>query len=122
LDHPRSGDVILTSTANSWQSYYWWNDDAKAPQFATTVDIHKKPGYDPVELFFDFEKMEVPLDANLIKGSHGYDWGGDLTGNPPGDGDSPQAVLMTTLPIKATKIADTEVFDIVMNYFQRPLP
>jgi predicted AlkP superfamily pyrophosphatase or phosphodiesterase len=122
LDHPRSGDVILTSTANSWQSYYWWNDDAKAPQFATTVDIHKKPGYDPVELFFNFEKMEVPLDANLIKGSHGYDWGGDLTGNPPGDGDSPQAVLMTTLPIKATKIADTEVFDIVMNYFQRPLP
>lgn len=109
LDHPRSGDVILASTSNSWQAYYWWNDDEKAPEFATTVDIHKKPGYDPVELCFDFQKMEVPLDATLIKGSHGYDWGGGQD----------QSVLMTTLPIEKTEMKDTEIFDLVMQQFER---
>ena len=53
LDHARSGDVVLVSDPNSWQAYYWWLDDARAPAFARTVDIHRKPGYDPVELFFD---------------------------------------------------------------------
>ena len=112
LDHPRSGDVILASTANSWQAYYWWEKDEQAPDFATTVDIHKKPGYDPVELFFDFEKMQVPLDASLIKGSHGYDW----------NSDESQGVMMTTLAteenkIAENKIADTEVYEFVMNHF-----
>lgn len=71
LDHERSGDVVLVSTTNSWQAYYWWLDDKNAPAFARTVDIHRKPGYDPVELFFDFQTRSVPLDATLIKGSHG---------------------------------------------------
>ena len=71
LNHERSGDVILVSTSNSWQAYYWWLDDAKAPRFARTVDIHRKPGYDPVELHFDMETKSIPLDASLIKGSHG---------------------------------------------------
>ncbi len=53
LNHERSGDVVLVSTPNSWQAYYYWLDDARAPAFARTVDIHQKPGYDPVELFFD---------------------------------------------------------------------
>lgn len=107
LDHPRSGDVILASSANSWQAYYWWDDDAKAPAFATTVDIHKKPGYDPVELFFDFEKMQVPLDAELIKGSHGYNW----------EPEQSQGVLLTTLSVEETHISDTAVFDLVMKHF-----
>lgn len=107
LDHPRSGDVILASSANSWQAYYWWEDDAKAPPFATTVDIHKKPGYDPVELFFDFEKMQVPLDAELIQGSHGYAW----------DVDQSQGILLSTIPKMKETIADTEVFDFVMQFF-----
>lgn len=71
MDHDRSGDVILISTHNSWQAYYYWLDDAKAPSFARTVDIHRKPGYDPVELHFDFATKSIPLDATLIKGSHG---------------------------------------------------
>ncbi|MCA9185152.1 MAG: alkaline phosphatase family protein [Planctomycetales bacterium] len=71
MDHPRSGDVILISQPNSWQAYYWWHDDALAPEFATTVDIHRKPGYDPVELHFDPATRGIPLDATLIKGSHG---------------------------------------------------
>ena len=71
LDHARSGDVVLVSEPNSWQAYYWWLDDAKAPRFARTVDIHRKPGYDPVELFFDARTKSIPLNANLVKGSHG---------------------------------------------------
>ncbi len=71
LNHPRSGDVILVSTPNSWQAYYWWLDDKHAPAYARTVDIHRKPGYDPVELFFDPATRSIPLDASLVKGSHG---------------------------------------------------
>jgi len=71
LGHERSGEVILISTPNSWQAYYWWLDDAQAPPFARTVDIHRKPGYDPVELHFDLATKSIPLDATLVKGSHG---------------------------------------------------
>ena len=71
LDHDRSGDVVLVSTPNSWQAYYWWLDDADAPGFARTVDIHRKPGYDPVEMHFDPASRCIPLDATLVRGSHG---------------------------------------------------
>ena len=53
LDHPRSGELVAVSRADRWFSYYYWLDDARAPDFARTVDIHRKPGYDPVELFLD---------------------------------------------------------------------
>lgn len=71
LDHPRAGDVVLISQVNSWQAYYYWLDDALAPAFARTMDIHLKPGYDPVELFFDPATKGIPLDARLVRGSHG---------------------------------------------------
>jgi predicted AlkP superfamily pyrophosphatase or phosphodiesterase len=71
LRHPRAGEVVLVSQPNSWQAYYYWLDDAKAPAFARTVDIHRKPGYDPVELHFDMKTKSIPLDATLVKGSHG---------------------------------------------------
>ena len=71
LNHPRSGEVVLVSKPDSWQAYYWWLDDARAPAFARTVDIHRKPGYDPVELHFDPATKSIPLDATRIKGSHG---------------------------------------------------
>lgn len=71
LDHKRCGEVVLVSTPESWQAYYWWLDDARAPGYARTVDIHRKPGYDPVELFFDPPMRGIPLDASLVKGSHG---------------------------------------------------
>ena len=71
LDRGESGEVILISTPNSWQAYYWWLDDARAPGFARTVDIHRKPGYDPVELFFDPATRGIPLNAALVRGSHG---------------------------------------------------
>lgn len=93
LDHPRSGDLVAVADARSWFTYYYWNDDSKAPDFARCVDIHRKCGYDPVELFLEqgwrgskrrialklLQKklgqrtlMDViPLDASLVKGSHG---------------------------------------------------
>lgn len=93
LDHPRSGDLVVMADKRSWFTYYYWLDDRRAPDFARMVDIHKKPGFDPVEMFLDPEKkliiprialkvlkkklgfrmvMDViPLNAGLIKGSHG---------------------------------------------------
>lgn len=53
LDHPRTGDLVAISNTNKWFCYYYWLDDERAPDFARTVDIHRKPGYDPLELFMD---------------------------------------------------------------------
>jgi predicted AlkP superfamily pyrophosphatase or phosphodiesterase len=93
MDHPRAGDLIAVARDRAWFTYYYWLDDRRAPDFARTVDIHRKPGYDPVELFLDpkiplvkariawrllqkrlgFRMLMdvVPLDATLVKGSHG---------------------------------------------------
>ena len=93
LDHARGGDLVAFAEEDSWFTYYYWEDDAKAPDFARCVDIHRKYGYDPVELFVDpalaFPKLRVaakllrkalgfrmlmdviPLDPSLVKGSHG---------------------------------------------------
>lgn len=71
LDHPRSGEIVLVAREDSWFAYPWWLDDRAAPAFARSVDIHRKPGYDPVELFFDPATRGIPLDATLVKGSHG---------------------------------------------------
>lgn len=70
----RCGDVVLESTPDSWQSYFYWLDDARAPAFAHTIDIHRKPGYDPLELHLDrsaLPRIAIPLDPALVKGSHG---------------------------------------------------
>lgn len=94
-NHPRSGDLIAVAEPDAWFTYYYWTDDAKAPDFARTIDIHRKPGYDPCELFIDpaipFPTLRIakfllkkklgirglldviPLDATLVKGSHGRD-------------------------------------------------
>ncbi len=93
LDHPRSGELIAVSRSDRWFTYYYWRDDGRAPDFARSVDIHRKPGYDPVELFLDpalrLPKLRIAwrlaqkklgfrmlmdvisLDATLPKGSHG---------------------------------------------------
>lgn len=109
LDHERSGDVVLISTPNSWQAYYWWLDDTRAPAFAHTVDIHRKPGYDPAELFFDPVKKGIPLDATLVKGSHGA----------PVDRDNQRGVLLTSQSgiLKGSSLKDTEIADIVLRQF-----
>jgi hypothetical protein len=91
----RAGDFIAVAEQDAWFTYYFWEDDALAPDYARTIDIHRKPGYDPCELFIDpalrLPKLEIakfllkkklglrglleviPLDATLVKGSHGRD-------------------------------------------------
>jgi predicted AlkP superfamily pyrophosphatase or phosphodiesterase len=71
IDHERSGELIAISDRDKWFSYYWWYSSDKAPSFARTVDIHRKPGYDPVELFVDPSTKSIPFDTSLIKSSHG---------------------------------------------------
>jgi predicted AlkP superfamily pyrophosphatase or phosphodiesterase len=93
VHHERSGELLVISEENRWFTYYYWLDDARAPDFARTVDIHRKPGYDPVEMFLDpsislpllkvggkllkkklgFRTLMdvIPLDATLVQGSHG---------------------------------------------------
>ncbi len=109
LDHPRSGEAVLVSTPNSWQAYYWWLSDDRAPGYARTVDIHRKPGYDPVELHFDPATKTIPLDATLIHGSHGA-----AAVDP-----SQHAVLLSSDPtvLPGLSVNDTGVFEIVMRHF-----
>ncbi len=109
LEHARSGEVVLISTPRSWQAYYWWLEDDRAPRFARTVDIHRKPGYDPVELFFDPATKSIPLDATLVKGSHGA----------PAVDVSQHSVLLSSDPtlVPGPEIRDTDVFGIVLGHF-----
>jgi len=104
LDHPRSGEVILICEPDAWLAYYWWKDDAKAPPFARTVDIHAKPGYDPVELFVDPSTMSIPLNAGLVKGSHG------APANSPWQNS---AIVSSTRGLPISAIRDTDVFGLI---------
>jgi predicted AlkP superfamily pyrophosphatase or phosphodiesterase len=71
LNHPRAGDLQLQASAGAWFDYRWWDADADEPGFASSVDIHRKPGYDPLELFLKPGTRTITKDATLIKGSHG---------------------------------------------------
>ncbi|MFI7386555.1 nucleotide pyrophosphatase/phosphodiesterase family protein [Streptomyces sp. NPDC049813] len=93
LDHPRAGDLVALADPDAWFTYYYWLDDADAPDFARHVEIHRKPGYDPAELFLDpedpyvrvraatavarkklglrYRMAVVPLDPAPVRGSHG---------------------------------------------------
>ena len=94
---------------DSWQAYYYWLDDSEAPTFARSVDIHRKPGYDPVELFFDPQTRSVPLDATLVRGSHGA----------PATDESRHGVLLSSQRgvFLERPLADTDVADIVLRQF-----
>jgi predicted AlkP superfamily pyrophosphatase or phosphodiesterase len=130
LNHPRSGELIALAGAESWFTYYHWLDDDRAPDYARTVDIHRKPGYDPVELFLDpsipFAKLSIawrlakrmlgfrtlmdviPLDASLVKGSHG---------RPPDDPtDGP--VLISSDPdlVPQGRVVATEIKDLILGH------
>ncbi|WP_226479310.1 alkaline phosphatase family protein [Natrinema amylolyticum] len=70
IDHPNAGEFVLVADPDSWFQYYWWTDRANAPPYATEMDIHAKPGFDPCELFFGDEGL-VSLDASKVSGSHG---------------------------------------------------
>jgi len=130
LDHARSGELVLVADPDAWFTYYYWLDDAAAPDFARVVEIHRKPGYDPAELFFDpaapgaakrraavalarkklglrYLMNVVGLDAGAraVRGSHGR-----LPADPA---DGP--VLLCSEPAAARgEIAATEVKDFVL--------
>ena len=69
--HRRAGDASVQAPEDGWLDYRWWSDEADAPEFASTVDIHRKPGYDPLELFVDLKTRRIASDASMVKGSHG---------------------------------------------------
>lgn len=69
--HQRSGELVLSAQKNSWFNYYWWTDKKQAPDFAFKVDIHRKPGFDPLELVIDTSSKTISQDVSQIKGSHG---------------------------------------------------
>ena len=130
LNHERCGDLVVIADKDSWFTYYFWLDDKKAPDYARMVDIHKKPGYDPVEMLTDpkdkflmpkviwkllkkklgFRTVMdiIPLDATLVKGSHGR--------LPEDSKDHP--ILITNksdAPLKDSLLA-TEVYGIIENH------
>jgi predicted AlkP superfamily pyrophosphatase or phosphodiesterase len=130
LDHERSGELVCLAERDAWFTYYFWIDDAKAPDYARTVDIHRKPGYDPVELFLGptlkapkakigwtlaKKKMGfrtlmevIPLDARLVKGSHG------LAAARPEEG----AVLLSSEKglVAGDSVLATGVFDLMLRH------
>jgi predicted AlkP superfamily pyrophosphatase or phosphodiesterase len=131
INHERSGDIVCVAQCDAWFTYYYWLDDAVAPDFARCVDIHRKPGYDPVELFVDpeipfptakagfriaqgilgFRRLMdlIPLDATLVRGSHGH-----LTKN------SDEGPLFMTKHAELldgrTALEPTDVFNIILRH------
>lgn len=71
LDHRRSGDLVLLARKGAWFAYPWWTDRKEAPDFASHVDIHNKPGYDPCELFFGWPPLSVSQNTARVGGTHG---------------------------------------------------
>ena len=128
LDHPRSGELVLLAAPGRWFTYYYWEDDRLAPDFARTVEIHKKPGYDPCELFLDparpFVKLAlawtllkkklgfryvmnvVPLDASLVRGTHG---------RPPASPEHGAVLISSSRAGEKERFAPTEVADLILS-------
>ncbi len=120
IDHQRAGDFVVTATQESWFTYYFWLDDEKAPDYARCVDIHKKPGYDPVEMFmsskpraaykllrkkagFRYVMDVIPLDATLVKGSHGQ----------TGTNQDFHPVLITEPGLNNKNLEANEIFNLI---------
>lgn len=131
LDHQRSGDLVAISAENAWFTYYFWLDDNRAPEFARCVDIHRKIGYDPVEMFIDpefkFPMLQVakrvlkkklgfrylmdviPLDPTLVKGSHGR-----ITDDP----NKGAILIANSSKTKGyTQYRQTDVFQMIQQHF-----
>lgn len=126
IDHERSGDLVIMSDPDYWFTYYFWLDDALAPDYARCVDIHKKPGYDPVEVFmtsklraaykllrkklgFRYVLDIVPLDANLIKGSHGS----------IATEEKYHPILITNDVQKKENIEAIDIYDVIWNQLNK---
>ncbi|WP_435077185.1 alkaline phosphatase family protein [Halococcus sp. AFM35] len=112
--HPNAGELVCVAEPSAWFQYYWWHDDANAPYYARDMDIHAKPGFDPVELFFGEEGL-VSLDASKVGGSHGradvdgfYGLGGPAAPDSVPDDVDARAVAPT--------LTDLLDVDVAMNF------
>ncbi|RDC61750.1 alkaline phosphatase family protein [Adhaeribacter pallidiroseus] len=132
LDHERAGELVAIADKDAWFTYYYWLDDAKAPDFARVIDIHKKPGFDPVEMFTNpeikmlmpkvgFKVLKkklgfrmlmdiIPLDATLIGGSHGRE--------PESPEKGPLFITKNKNLLPQNSIAPTEVFNLMLAHLQ----
>jgi predicted AlkP superfamily pyrophosphatase or phosphodiesterase len=130
MKHARSGDLIAVARPDAWFTYYYWLDDARAPDYARTVDIHRKPGYDPVELVLDpaikvpalnigwklakrkagFRTLldVTPLDATLVRGSHGRfgEW----------SDDGPCVISRQTSLFRSDQMMSVDVYSLMLRH------
>jgi hypothetical protein len=117
---------VAVADEQSWFTYYFWLDDAKAPDYAKVVDIHKKPGYDPVELFMTSKARAgykllrkklalryvmdvIPLDATLVKGSHGRL-----------EADRKNHAVLVADKVKDQQVKATDVYEIIWEAMTAP--
>jgi predicted AlkP superfamily pyrophosphatase or phosphodiesterase len=109
--HRRSGDLVLRAEQNVWFDYRWWTDANDAPAFASTVDIHRKPGYDPLELFWDRATNGTSQNSSLIKGSHGLAMDGEAVCVAPLETASGNAIAANQVAGMIERILDGRNFD-----------
>jgi predicted AlkP superfamily pyrophosphatase or phosphodiesterase len=130
VDHERAGELVAVAAPGHWFTYYYWLDDAKAPDFARTVDIHRKPGYDPAELFVDpdlkipalrigrrvlqkklgFRMLMdvIPLKPELVKGTHG---------RLPDSPDDGPLVIGSRRDLAVEALAMTDVKNLILRHW-----
>ncbi|PRY01734.1 alkaline phosphatase family protein [Allonocardiopsis opalescens] len=135
LDHERAGELVLVAGTEAWFTYYYWLDDARAPDFARGVEIHKKPGYDPAELFMDpadrtaklraglnlarkavglrYAMDVVPLDPRWVRGTHG---------RLPADPADGPVLICTDRSLARDRLAAAEVRDLMLDLAGVPAP
>lgn len=131
IDHPRAGELIAIAEPGYWFTYYYWLDAANAPDFARTVDIHRKPGYDPVELFLDpqirWPKVKIawrllqkklgfrmlldviPLQPELVKGTHG---------RYPASTEQGPVLIATCRDLAADQYRMVEVKELILRHWR----
>jgi predicted AlkP superfamily pyrophosphatase or phosphodiesterase len=136
LNHDRAGELVAVAQPDAWFTYYYWLDDSRAPDFARTVDIHRKPGYDPLELFvnpqlkapqlkiaskllqkklgFRYMMDVIPLDATLVKGSHGH--------LPQKSADCPVFITRQANLLNQDRFTAPEVFNLILAHLQTTVP
>jgi hypothetical protein len=136
INHSRAGELIAVAAPDAWFTYYYWLDDQRAPDFARTVDIHRKPGYDPVELVIDpaigmpavnvgwklFKRSlgfrtlldVIPLDATLVHGSHGRQ---DISGD-----EGPLIMSKEVRLVTRERVASTDVAGLILKHLRSTTP
>jgi len=132
VDHPHSGELVAVAEPDAWFSYYYWLDESRAPDFAPTVEIHRKPGYDPAELFMDPDQWAprlraagrllqkklgfryvmdvIPTDGQLVNGSHGR--------LPDGPGEGPLLITQQGDWLPGDAVQAPQVYDVILSHLQ----